>query len=149
MTENPLIGKRITNVALATDRKAIRFDVEGGDPIIARADGDCCSSTWIESLDMPRALLGTVLAVEDIPMPDLGQPDEYDVIKYYGFKITTTAGSCVIDYRNESNGYYGGNISWPHDDYYYGGVHGQNVSKEVWGEPLASPPSDTERGERA
>jgi hypothetical protein len=37
----------------------------------------------------------------------------------------------VIDYRNESNGYYGGELCWP-DDHFYGGVHGQNVSTEQW-----------------
>ena len=131
MSESTLIGKTVVAVWLASDKKAIRFDVVGGDPVIARADGDCCSSTWIESLDMPEVLLGTVVAVEDLDMPDLGQPNEYDVIQYYGCKITTERGTCVIDYRNESNGYYGGNISWP-CDYHYGGVHGQNDSNEDW-----------------
>jgi len=129
---NPLIGKTITSIEVAKDKKAIKFNLADANSIIVKADGDCCSSTWIESLDMPEAILGApVTAVEDIPMPDLGQP-EYDVIQYYGCKITTTKGSCVIDYRNESNGYYGGNLSWPEDDYFYGGVYGQNISKEEW-----------------
>lgn len=38
----------------------------------------------------------------------------------------------VIDYRNESNGYYSGNLSWGDGDYFYGGVYGQNVSKQDW-----------------
>lgn len=135
MENNPLIGKVITAVHVATDKKAIRFDVEGGEPIVAKADGDCCSSTWIEALDTPDLLIGgTVTAVEDIPMPDIpgAEPDDYDVIAYYGCKISTTKGACVIDYRNSSNGYYGGNLSWPNDGYFYGGVYGQNVSTEEW-----------------
>ena len=132
-TKNPLIGKTVRAVHLADDKGAIRFDVDGCEPIIARADGDCCSHTWIEGLDTPSLLIGgEVTAVEDLAMPDLGQPDEYDVIEYYGCKITTTKGACVIDYRNSSNGYYGGSLSWPSDDYFYGGVYGQNVSKEEW-----------------
>lgn len=131
MTENVLIGKTVTAVYLASDKKAIRFDLDSNEQIIARADGDCCSSTWIESLDMPDALVGTVTGVEDLTMPDLGQPDEYGTIAYYGCKISTEKGSCVIDYRNESNGYYGGNLSWP-PDHFHGGVYGQNVSTEVW-----------------
>lgn len=143
MQPNVLIGKTITAVYLAEDGGAIRFDVEGAEPVIARADGDCCSYTWIESLDAPEALIGTVTAVVDIDMPDLGteasqtnEKDRYydaDCISYYGCKITTDKGSCVIDYRNESNGYYGGNLSWPGpNSYFYGGVHGQNVSTEKW-----------------
>lgn len=143
-TENPLIGKKITHVFLAADRKAIRFDVEGGEPIVVHADGDCCSSSWIESLDAPNALLGMVRSVEDLDMPDLGsvaaqgedKTSGYDpeCISYYGCKITTDKGACVIDYRNESNGYYGGNLVWPGSGSYYGGVYSQNVSKEEWRE---------------
>lgn len=129
--ENPLIGKTVVAVHLADDKKAIKFEVEGGDSIIARADGDCCSSTWIESLDAPQALIGRVIAVEYLDMPQLPQTDEFEVVAYYGLKITTEKGSCVLDYRNESNGYYGGNLAWP-EEYFYGGVYGQNVSTEQW-----------------
>ena len=136
MSENPLIGKTITAIRVAMDKEAIRFDLQGGDSIVVRVDAECCSSTWIESLDMPSLILGSpVVSVEDIEMPDLGQPDQYDVIAYYGCKIVTAKGSCVIDYRNSSNGYYGGNLSWP-GEYFYGGVHGQNVSTMEWGNPL-------------
>ena len=37
----------------------------------------------------------------------------------------------VIDYRNNSNGYYGGEIVWPGEDF-YGGVYGQNESNMDW-----------------
>ena len=130
---NPLIGKKVVAVHLAEDKKAIKFDVEGGEPIVARADGDCCSQSWIEYVETPENLLGTVVAVEDVDMPDKGSPDEYEVIAYYGCKIATEKGSCLLDYRNESNGYYGGNLSWlGKASYFYGGVYGQNVSKEEW-----------------
>jgi hypothetical protein len=132
MDKNPLIGKIVTAVWLADDKKAIRFDV-GGEHIIAKADGDCCSSTWIESFDNPDALVGAeVVSAEDVggikPAKDDG---DGSVVAFYGFKIATTKGVCVLDYRNESNGYYGGNLAWP-GDYFYGGVYGQNESKEDW-----------------
>lgn len=134
MRENPLVGKKVVAVHLAEDKKAIKFDVEGDKPIIARADGDCCSNSWIETVETPEHLLGTVTAVEDVDMPDLGSRDEYDVIAYYGCKIHTEKGSCLLDYRNESNGYYGGSLEWPSEkaNYFYGGVYGQNVSNEDW-----------------
>jgi hypothetical protein len=127
-----LIGKTITKMKIADDKKAILFITDDGE-IIAKCDGDCCSNTWVEHIELP--VLGfpaKVISVDDLDMPDLGQPDEYEVIAYYGCKIVTDKGDIVIDYRNESNGYYGGNLSWPDDNYFYGGVYGQNVSKNNW-----------------
>lgn len=129
---NPLIGKTITAIQLTTDKKAIRFVLADGADVVARADGDCCSSTWIEHISLPaRGFPATVLEAGDIDMPDLGSPSEYECVQYYGFELKTDKGHMVIDYRNESNGYYGGNLSWP-DDYFYGGVHGQNVANDEW-----------------
>lgn len=129
--EHCLIGKTIKEVKIADDKKAILFATEDGD-IIAKTDGDCCSSTWIEHIELPAmGFPAKVAAAENIDMPDLGSPDEYESIAYYGFKITTDKGVIVIDYRNESNGYYGGNLAWP-GDHFYGGVYGQNVSNEQW-----------------
>ena len=139
MTERPshiLVGKTITAVHLATDKKAIKFDVLDGEPIVALADGDCCSYSWIESVEAPDVLCeaaGPVLDAKNIQMPDLGTPLDApdDVVVYYGFMIRTSRGTCIIDYRNANNGYYGGNLSWP-DDYFYGGVFDQNESTQEW-----------------
>lgn len=133
MNENKLIGKNVVSVYLATDNKAIRFDTKDGLILIAQADGDCCSNSWIENVEAPERILGTVLSVEDINMPD--QPydeSEYECIAFYGCKIITDKGECVIDYRNESNGYYGGHLVWLGDDSFYGGVYGQNISTAEW-----------------
>jgi hypothetical protein len=110
-----LVGKTIHSVALNEDNTEITF-VTDAEPVTLVARGDCCSQCWIESLDDPEALLGTVTDVEEIEMPDLGNistnnyPGDYSVdqVDYYGLKITTDKGRCVIDYRNDSNGYYGG-----------------------------------------
>ncbi len=139
MGTNPLVGKTIRRASIADDNKALLFELTTGELIRARCDGDCCSSTWIESVEGADVLLGEeVVAAEDIQMPSQEyDEDKFECVAFYGFKITTKRGSCVIDYRNESNGYYGGNLEWPGEDsYYYGGVHGQNVSTETW-KPLA------------
>ena len=127
---NILVGRTIKDMKLADDKKAILFVTDSGD-VVARMDGDCCSSTWAEHIEMVP-LPALVVSVDDIDMPDLGSPDKYEVIAYYGCKITTDKGYIIIDYRNESNGYYGGNISWPDDGYFYGGVYGQNISTQIW-----------------
>jgi len=67
----------------------------------------------VEDLDDPQALIGTVMKVENLEMPNLGNVDGVhhkgvDEVSYYGVKITTDAGRCTIDFRNDSNGYYGG-----------------------------------------
>lgn len=128
--QNVLIGKTVTAIYISMDKEALRFDVEGGDPIIARTEGDCCSYSWVESLDFPEQILGSpVLSVDDIEMPDLGDLPDHDVMSYYGCKITTARGCCVIDYRNDSNGYYGGWIDWPGNGY---SKPSQDVSKDKW-----------------
>ena len=45
-----LKDKIITSIQLASDKKAIRFLLEGAGPVVAKTDGDCCSSSWVESL---------------------------------------------------------------------------------------------------
>ena len=132
--ENILIGKIITGMKIAEDKEALLFNTEDGD-IKVLCDADCCSFTWVEHIEMPAlGFPARVLQVEDLEMPDLGDMPEREVVAYYGLKITTDKGEVIIDYRNESNGYYGGSLSWPSDGGFYGGVYGQNVSNEAWKE---------------
>lgn len=137
MKQHMLVGQTITAVALADDREAIKFALADGREIIARCDADCCSSTWIEDVIDPAAALGTVTKAEDIALPDEWQvatktgKDEEEMA-YYGFAIETEKGRCTIAYRNSSNGYYGGSLEWPDSGYFYGGVCGHNISKELW-----------------
>jgi len=129
---NYLIGHTIKQIKIADDKKALLF-ITDKEEIIVKVDGDCCSSTWIENIELPvNGLSALVISTEDLHMPDLGSPDKYDVIAYYGFKIMTDKGDIIIDYRNESNGYYGGSLHFPDDKYYYGGVYRQNISTLNW-----------------
>lgn len=134
---NKLVGRTIIDVKIASDRQALLFIDDSGNEFIARTDGDCCSFTWIEHIEMPAlGLPFTITGIEELDMPDLGDMEGCEVVTYYGAKITTNKGDIVIDYRNDSNGYYGGNIVWPvtkdEYSYFYGGVHGQNESSLEW-----------------
>lgn len=133
---NLLIGKVINDMRIASDQQAILFVCNNGEQLVARVDGDCCSYSWIENIEMPA--LGfpfTILSIDDLDLPgsDDNHP-EHDCLQVYGAKIITDKGEMIIDYRNAPNGYYGGNMVWPDDEdsYFYGGVHGQNVSNEDW-----------------
>lgn len=135
MTTNPLIGKTITAIEIAEDREALRFVLADGE-LIVQVDADCCSYTWIEDVELPAlGFPALVTAVEELDMPEKTEPSKFhegpDVLAFYGCKITTDRGEIVIDYRNDSNGYYGGSLTWPGRDH-YGGVYGQNNSKMEW-----------------
>lgn len=131
---NPLVGKVITRIEIAADRQALRFVLADGE-IVVNVDADCCSYTWVEHVELPAlGLPATVMSISDIDMPEGATStfhSDSDVLAYYGCKIVTDRGEVVIDYRNDSNGYYGGSLSWPGDDF-YGGVYGQNVSQHEW-----------------
>ena len=113
MTDNKLVGKTVTGVTLEDGGGSITFHTTEGD-ITARCFGECCSHTWIEAIEWPaRGWPAEVLAVEDLNMPDLGDMPNCDVVCYYGCKVETSNGTMVIDYRNDSNGYYGGSLDFP------------------------------------
>lgn len=130
---NLLIGKKVVDVKIADDEQAMLFVTDDGQHLVVQVDADCCSYTWIESVEMPAlGLPFNVISCEDLDMPDLGDIPGCDFVQYYGAKIITDKGEMIIDYRNDSNGYYGGNIVWPGDDCFYGGVYGQNNSSMDW-----------------
>ena len=130
---NFLVGKTIKELKIADDKLALLFDCDDGDHVV-RVDGDCCSNTWVEGVELPAlGFPATVTEVNDLNMPDDGSEQaQSGELAFYGCQIKTDKGEIVIDYRNESNGYYGGNIVFPDDGYFYGGVYGQNVSSEKW-----------------
>ena len=125
-----LIGKAIKEIQMTTDKLAIKFVLEDGAEVIARTDADCCSQTWIEHISLPcSGFPAFVTDARNIEMPDLGTPDNAECVAYYGYEIKTNKGDLVIDYRNESNGYYGGYLYWPGDNF-CGGVYGQNIAND-------------------
>ncbi len=107
-----LLGKTILAIQISPDRRDLRFITDQGD-VVGETEGDCCSTSWVEAIDPPtRGFPAKVLSVGDVPMPDWGDMEGKDCVKYYGFKITTDRGDILIDYRNDSNGYYGGSLDW-------------------------------------
>lgn len=122
---NILVNKTITGISIAENKEAIMFlTIE--ENIIAYAHGECCSTTWIESIELPAlGFPALVLSTQDLDMSDIGEPE----LAHYGLKIITDKGEIVIDYRNESNGFYGGELAWP-GDYYHNDE--KNILIENW-----------------
>lgn len=107
MNEQKLVGLTITNIIWDEDR--ITFHTLEKEPITAYAYGDCCSYSWIESVEHPaRGYPAKVLSVREVELPWPDVDRETDVLTDYGLRITTENGDIDIDYRNDSNGYYGG-----------------------------------------
>jgi len=114
---NILEGKVLNGIKIAEDKLALLFQTTEGDFKVS-CQAECCSYTWVESIELPA--LGfpcLVHKVENLDMPDLGDLEGCEVVAYYGCKISTNKGDIVIDYRNDSNGYYGGDLVWPGDFY--------------------------------
>jgi hypothetical protein len=107
------VGKEIVKHSLNAGGTELVLHFADGSQAVLVPEGDCCSSSWIESIDDEHALHGKVAKIEEIDMPDRGNVGTekhpgVEEVKYYGLRITTDKGRSVIDYRNDSNGYYGG-----------------------------------------
>jgi hypothetical protein len=132
--ETPLKNLVIEGIDVTHDSISIRLNTNIG-PIIGVCDADCCSETWIENVELPA--LGfpcRLITAEHLNMPE-GRDSEGDelqeYIQFYGIKLTTDKGEIIIEYRNASNGYYGGDLLWG-DRHYYGGVNRQQIPSDEW-----------------
>jgi hypothetical protein len=84
--------------------------------------GDCCSYSWIEHLTIPPGINGaTLMAVENIlkeetesKTDDEGfgdfSPKNQCCFRFYETRFKTNMGDIVLEFRNSSNGYYGGEL---------------------------------------
>lgn len=131
-----LVGKKITRIFMDEDTLTFHTteSTHGPDSIVLacadpahtraevvqfQVDGDCCSYSYFYDFYGVRKLLdnGPVVSVRDIPLADPDDADsrEGEVVAAYGFEIVTThpawgEQTAVFSFRNDSNGYYGGNL---------------------------------------
>ncbi len=108
-----LIGKQVVGLHTDSDCQLLFTLTDGY--ILMLYEGDCCSSSRIESIINPKALLaGPVLHIEDLDVSYLEEdtPQWNDGEKRaYGHKLVTMGGACEIAFINTSpNGYYGGYV---------------------------------------
>lgn len=116
------IGKRIAKAELVNDGEQFRLTFIDGADATYSVEGDCCSRSWIEHLEQPAGLEGaTITAVEDgggVPWDghECRKTDPtkwandcgHDSLSVYNTIFRTDKGDVVLEYRNDSNGYYGG-----------------------------------------
>lgn len=102
----------LKSVTLDAEKEVITFSfnsLEAVPDIRFGVEGDCCSHSWIEHLEAPESVEGrTVVAVDDCAM-DRSDDDEYEVTQVYQTVFRLDNGDSIkVEYRNTSNGYYGG-----------------------------------------
>ena len=114
-----LVGLRILSVSINDDDTVLVFETDKGQMAFL-AEGDCCSESWFSAINGLDSLLGRfVLEVRQRPEISVpGTRQEFDEL--YGYFLlaaddsgktalaTTPNGTCEIEFRNSSNGYYGG-----------------------------------------
>lgn len=108
-----IIGKIIASIVLNKTVDVVTFTFSDGTTKRYSTEGDCCSSSWIEHLEMPNDVAGaTIMSVEDsgeIANPNRpGANEGTDCLAVYNTRFRTSRGDVVLEYRNDSNGYYGG-----------------------------------------
>jgi hypothetical protein len=107
-----LVGKTIKEVRLGNEKIYLIFICDDDTFLALCADGDCCSSSWIEHLNGLDFLIGhKINRVVEREMPEGHDSVEHDWLQYYGWTLETNVGRFDIEMRNASNGYYGGYLT--------------------------------------
>ncbi len=130
---NKMLNRKISSVILAPNKATITFAFQDGHAQSFAVEGDCCSHSWIEHLETPNDLIGAELTGFDEnsmdatsdenenPMIESSYEDhegkiiktssnEYECLQVYTTIFHTNKGDIVLEYRNSSNGYYGGSL---------------------------------------
>lgn len=104
--------KAVRHDASAGKTDGLVFELDDGRRVVLSLDGDCCSGSYFEerSVEDAHSLVGEELrAIAHASSRLADVTSEYgDLTQYHAVKITTDKQEVVIDWRNESNGYYDG-----------------------------------------
>jgi hypothetical protein len=127
---NWFVGKKIVSVTMNKDADVVDFVCEGASKRLG-VYGECCSQSWIEHLTLPNDVRGaTIQSVDEAEMPPhdnhkclrarwdatdeqkaIAGMCDHDSLAVYHTRFRTDRGDIVLEYRNDSNGYYGGNLT--------------------------------------
>lgn len=110
-----LLGKIVKKVFISPSGDYIRF-VTNVDDVFALGSGDCCSVSWINNITGIHNLIGQMVVeirVKNeglIEKPNTTDNDQEEM-SYYALTLITEKGFCDIEFRNSSNGCYGGDLA--------------------------------------
>lgn len=105
----------IKKVELGDEDTSIVFTTDKDKEIVFYADGDCCSFSWFAHISGIKNILGhTITKIDDskylTPQEEAEKDGSYESLAVYGYDLHSDIGICTIEFRNESNGYYGGSV---------------------------------------
>lgn len=113
-----VIGKALSAVEIAADKESFVLRFTDGSRAVYLVEGDCCSYSWVEHVDVPPDALGQpILSVEEYDVETVEEHPEHDCLQVYQTRLETTKGTVALEYRNSSNGYYGGYITRVAEEY--------------------------------
>lgn len=111
-----MIGKKLTKIS--DEYGDITFHHSEDDYTCFAAEGECCSSSWIEHFDAHDCADNpeTIVSFKEIslPEPEISDKEQaennYEFLQFYFYRLTTDKGTYDVEMRNDSNGYYGGSL---------------------------------------
>lgn len=112
-----LLNEKIDYVLIDSNSELLIFKTNNN-TFLYQVEAECCSETWIESISNVNNLIGEmVLSVERKQFNNLyieiaKSEDERECLEIFGYTIKTMKGYTDIEFRNESNGYYGGDVRY-------------------------------------
>lgn len=113
------VGAMILSIWIDSERQYLLIKTNRGDYNF-NAVGDCCSRSWFEHITGICNVIGAiVLDIPELRPEEISRENikEFDVLQNYQTKLKTNRGELFIEFRNESNGYYGGWLSFESDQY--------------------------------
>ena len=113
LDEKKLLGLIVDHVEVSKDKDKLAIHLIGGITAEFETYGDCCSYTWIEHITVPIDVLGApIIAVKELE-DDRSEDRDGELIQFYQTAFVTPRGEIIVEYRNSSNGYYGGSLTGP------------------------------------
>lgn len=108
MVFDGMLNKKIASVVLEKSKDILTFNFDDNTLQAFTVEGDCCSSSWVEHLDMPNDVEGaTLLSIEELGTEEVKDP-EHECLLVYQVHFNTDRGTIALEFRNSSNGYYCG-----------------------------------------
>ena len=108
------IGKTLASAFLEDQGMRIVLRFDDGTEWAADVEGDCCSESWIEHLEVPPDIAGAILTgvteSDKVKAPEDGAHGSQEELQVYGVAFATSKGEIILEFRNSSNGYYGGSL---------------------------------------
>lgn len=106
-----LKGKTIVKIEKEPEGQWIDFYLGDGEKWRFLAEGDCCSNSWVQEIMYPENIIGEVVVnvIEHTTASNIDD-GEYGYLDIYNLDLVSKKGTCTVDFRNSSNGYYGGSL---------------------------------------